>query len=142
MIRKYLFEIIDDIKKSENREEKFREYYKNRDFKLFIDITYDLNYTWEFDNTYKKVVRSNRENGGDATSWILACRRINSSLRINNNTSKDFLRLLDRALDTANQKDANLIISALKNRSIQYINTKKVYEWFPEFKEIENDTKE
>lgn len=140
MIRKYLYEIIDDIRASENKEETFREYYKDRDFKLFVDITYDLNYKWEFDDKYKKKVRSDRENGGDTTSWVLACRRIDRSLRRHNVTTKDFIRLLDRELDTANQKDADYIVGALKNRSIRYIHTKKVYEWFPEFKERENDT--
>lgn len=130
MIRKFLFEFVDDLKSSKKEtKDLFFEYLdKYKDFRDLIDITYNPNYNWEFDNKYTKKSRSNRPYGGTAGQWCEAVRLIKRTLIRNNNQTVNFTRRLDRLLESCNQKDIDIILTVLKERKLKYINS-KVVKW-------------
>lgn len=140
MIRKFLFEIIDEIRQSDDKKSKIEEYMnRSREFRDFIDITYNKKYNWEFDNNYKKTARNKREKGGVSCQWCEVIHLIKHNLLRNNKESVNFSRKLDRYLENCNQKDIDILLCVLKNRSIRYVNTKKIYEYFPELENKENN---
>ena len=107
-------------------------------FADFIDLTYNLNYNWEFDKKYYKKSRSRRPNGGVVNEWVSIIKLMKNQLINNTIESPNFTRKLDRYLENCNQEDIRILLCSLKNRSIQYLQTKKIYEWFPEFNKQEN----
>lgn len=136
--RLFLHEHITNILKSEDKKTAIENELKDRFFADFFDLTYNKNYSWEFDSKLKVEPRNKRENGGDCVSWRQALKLIRNSLLQYTNQTPNFSRRLIRTLETCNYRDIKIILCMLNNRSIQYINTKKVYEWFPEYKLVED----
>lgn len=133
--RKFLYEYISDLYKvsPDNKCQFIEELRNNKRLSEFFDITYNKNYNWEFDNKFKVKPRNNRDNGGDVMGWYDAVKLVKRMLVKNTNQSQNFTKRLERILETCNYKDIQIILCSLKNRSIKYINTKSVYEYFPEY---------
>ncbi len=140
MTRKFLFEYISEILKSNTKGDTIKELVSSdKNFADFIDLTYNKNYQWEFDNTYMPKLRNMRIRGGDVTGWVEVLRLMRNSLLRNTNESPNFMRKLGRILESCNPKDCQILLCMLKNRTIRYVNTKKIYELFPQLNEIKSD---
>jgi hypothetical protein len=136
----FLFEIIKNVLAFEDRKEGLDFWIKkSKPFKDFMNITYNLNYNWEFDDSFKKKARSQREMGGVTGSWVECITLIKRRLVRSVNDSINFTRRLDRLMTNCNQKDIQIILCSLRSRSIKYIKTSKIYEWYPEWKKQENE---
>lgn len=133
MTRLFLFQIIDDIRQSNDKKERIDFYMKqDRFFKKLIDITYNKKYNWEFDQKYTKESRSKREFGGVPNQWHDVVRLINNILLKSTVESPKFSTRLDRLLEQCNQKDIDILLGILKRRNIKYILKKSIYNWYPE----------
>ena len=133
--------MVSEITKSNNKEATIKELMEsNRHFADFIDLCYNKNYQWEFDSTYMPKIRNLRIRGGDITGWVEVLRLMRTSLLRNTNESPNFMRKLGRILESCNPKDCAILLCMLKNRTIKYVNTKKIYELFPELNKKEDET--
>ena len=133
MKRLFLFEIIADIRQAEDRKSKIEEYLQTSPmFKDFFDIVYNKSYSWEFDATYKKEPRIKRQHAGATNETRLAIRFIKRRLITPTAQGVNFIKQFDRILESVNINDIKIILYALNKRSIRYIDTKKIYQWFPE----------
>lgn len=133
MKRLFLFEIIADIRQVEDRKSKIEEYLQTSPmFKDFFDIVYNKSYSWEFDGTYKKEPRIKRQHAGATNETRLAIRFIKRRLITPTGQGVNFIKQFDRILESVNINDIKIILYALNKRSIRYIDTKKIYQWFPE----------
>lgn len=119
--------------------ETIKELCKNKHLAEFFDVTYNKNYHWEFNKKYKPVLRKVRENGGDIMGWYEVVKLIKRLLIKPTSQSPNFIKRLDRILETCNPKDIPILLCSLNNRSIKYINTKDVYKYFPEYNEKEDE---
>ena len=137
--RKFLFEYMSDIYKApqDAKMETIAELCKNKRLADFFDITYNKNYRWEFDHKYKPTLRKVRENGGDVMGWYEVVKLIKRQLVKTTSQSPNFTKRLDRILETCNPKDIIILLCSIKNRSIKYINTKDVYQYFTEYNKNE-----
>ena len=141
MIRKFLHELVTEITKSNDKEATIKELMEsNRHFADFIDLCYNKNYQWEFDSKYMPKTRNMRVRGGDITGWVEVLKLMRNTLLRNTNESPNFMRRLGRILESCNQKDCAILLCMLKNRTIKYVNTKKMYELFPELNKKEDET--
>lgn len=134
--RLFLFEHISNILKAEDKKTAIENELKDKFFADFFDLVYNKNYTWEFDNKIKVEPRNKRENGGDCSSWKQVCKLVRYTILKPTIQTPNFSRRLERTLETCNYRDIKILLCMLNNRSIQYINTKKVYEWFPEYEQV------
>lgn len=139
--RLFLHEHITNILKADAdaKREAIEKELQDRFFADFFDLVYNKNYNWEFDNKIKVNPRNKRENGGDCVSWRQVCKLVRNTILKPSIQSVNFSRRLERTLETCNYKDIKILLCMLNNRSIQYLNTKKVYEWFPQYKLKENE---
>jgi hypothetical protein len=141
LIRKFLHELVTEITKSNDKEATIKELMEsNRHFADFIDLCYNKNYQWEFDSKYMPKTRNMRVRGGDITGWVEVLKLMRNTLLRNTNESPNFMRRLGRILESCNQKDCAILLCMLKNRTIKYVNTKKMYELFPELNKKEDET--